>query len=236
MIKAIFFDWFYTLARYSPPREQLQSEALRSFGISIPPEIIFPALLAADRELFNEHAVSPITKRSREEQLEVYTRYQQTLLTSAGVDISNNPDIVPKTMKKAQELYKDVQFALFDDVIPLLKVLKEQNITMGLVTNMDSDMRPVCKELGLGSYLDFVVTSGEVGFDKPQPQIFLEALMRAKTEPVDTLHVGDQYNIDAAGAMAVGINALLLDRFNQYPEITDCPLIHGLAEISEYIK
>ncbi len=236
MIKAVFFDWFYTLARYNPPREELQSEALRSFGISVSPETIFPALLAADKDLFDEHAAFPITKRSREEQVKIYTRYQQTLLTRAGVDILNNPDIVLKTMKKAQELYKDIQFVLFDDVIPSLKALKEQDLTMGLVTNMDTDMRPICKELGLGPYLDFVVTSGEVGVDKPQPLIFLEALKRAGVEPGEALHVGDQYNIDAAGAMAVGINALLLDRFNQHPEITDCPVIHSLAEVSEHLQ
>ena len=29
MIKAVFFDWFSTLARYDPPREQLQAQVLR---------------------------------------------------------------------------------------------------------------------------------------------------------------------------------------------------------------
>ena len=38
MIKAVFFDWFNTLARYEPPREQIHSEALREFGFEVPPE------------------------------------------------------------------------------------------------------------------------------------------------------------------------------------------------------
>ena len=236
MIKAVFFDWFNTLAKYDPPREELQSKALKAFGINISPEVIFPALLAADKELFDEQAISPITKRSPEEQAKIYTRYQQTILTGAGVDISNNPELLPKFLKKAHELYKDLEFALFDDVIPTLKELKEHHLTIGLVTNMDSEMRSLCKKLGLGPYLDFVITSGEVGVDKPQPQIFLEALKRAGVEAEEALHVGDQYNIDATGAMAVGINALLLDRFNQYLEIADCPLIHSLTEITEHLQ
>jgi putative hydrolase of the HAD superfamily len=235
LIKAVFFDWFNTLARYNPPREKLQSEALREFGIEVSPEVILPAILTADKDLFDEQAITPITKRSPEEQMKIYTRYQQTVLDEIGVDISDNPGIVYKILKKAQELYGDIDYALFDDVLPTLKSLKEKNLTMGLVTNMDMDMRPVCKELGLGSYLNFFITSFEVGADKPQPQIFLEALTRAGVEAPEALHVGDQYKIDAVGAMGVGINALLLDRFNQYPEITDCPLIHGLDEVTGYL-
>ena len=33
MIKAVFFDLYHTLVRYEPPREELQSKALKDFGI-----------------------------------------------------------------------------------------------------------------------------------------------------------------------------------------------------------
>jgi len=33
----------------------------------------------------------------------------------------------------------------------------------------------MCGELGIGEYLDFTVTSAEVGADKPQPPIFPES-------------------------------------------------------------
>ena len=236
MIKAVFFDWFNTLAQYSPPREELQSQALHEFGIDISGEKLFPALLLADKDFFDEYAVTPMAKRSREEQIRIYTRYEQTLLEKAGVDVPENPETILKILMKAQKLYEGIVFVLFDDVIPSLKGLKEQGLILGLVTNMETEMRPLCKELGLGPYLDFVVTSGEVGADKPQPPIFLEALRRAGVGAAEALHVGDQFKIDAEGARNVGINAVLLDRYDQYPEITEVPRIKSLFEVAAYTR
>jgi len=235
LIKAVFFDWFNTLALYSPPREELQSQALREFGIDISPEKMRPALLIADRYLFEEYATSPISKRSPEEQAKIYARYQQTVLTEAGVDVSYSSDTLAKIMKKARELYKDIRFVLFDDALPTVKKLKEQNLTLGLLTNMASDMKPVCSELGLEPYIDFIVTSAEAGADKPQPQIFLTALERAGVEASEAVHVGDQYKLDAVGAMGVGIKPILIDRYNLFPEVTDCPRVQSLAEVTEYL-
>ena len=94
MITAIFFDWFNTLARYEPPREELQSQTLQEFSINVPPQQIMAALLVADRGLFEENAVSPIRNRSPEEQADVYIRHQQTMLTEAGVKVPEEPDIL----------------------------------------------------------------------------------------------------------------------------------------------
>ena len=54
-------------------------------------------------------------------------------------------------------------------------------------------------------YLDLVVTSGEVGMEKPHPPIFHEALRRAGVEAGDAAHVGDQLSSDVDGARNVGI-------------------------------
>jgi putative hydrolase of the HAD superfamily len=236
LIKAVFFDWFNTLARYNPPREELQSQALREVGIDISPQKIMPGLLIADRDYFEENAVFPIRKRSPEEQAKIYSRYQQTILTEAGVNVSNDPDILAKIMKKTQQLYKGITFVLFDDVLSILKMLKGQNLTLGLLTNLDTDMKPICHELGLEPYIDFIVTSGEVGADKPKPAIFLAALQKAKVKASEAIHVGDQYKLDAVGAMGVGIRPILIDRYNSYPEVTDCPRIHRLTELTEYLQ
>ena len=236
MIKAVFFDWFNTLAQYHPPREELQSQALREVGINISPQKIVPGLLIADRDYFEENAASPIRQRSPEEQAKIYARYQQTILTEAGIKVSNDPDILVKIMKKTRQLYQGIRFVLFDDVLSTLKMLKKQKLTLGLLTNLDTDMKPICRELGLEPYIDLIVTSGEVGADKPKPAIFLVALQKAGVKASEALHVGDQYKLDAVGAMGVGIRPILIDRYDSYPEITDCPRIHRLPEITAYLQ
>lgn len=236
MVRAIFFDWFNTLARYEPSREEVLSQAFREFDIQISPQKIAPGLLVADKDFFEANSVLPVRKRSPEEQAKIWARYMQTVLTEAGISVPMAADTLVKILRKAQELSKALHFVLFEDVLPTLKALKERGLTLGLLTNVDQDMRPICQALGLEPYVDFVVTSGEVGVDKPHPQIFLTALKRAGVKAEEAIHVGDQYRLDVIGARGVGITPLLLDRFDLYPEVADCPRLRSLAELERYLS
>jgi len=233
LIKAIFFDWFNTLARYEPPREELHSQALKEFGIERSPEEILPGVLAADSYFFEENANSPVEKRKSKERAKVYAHYQQIVLAKAGIEADQ--ELLAKVMKKIGELFEGITFALFDDVLSTLKILKQQNFILGLLTNLAKDMNPVCRKLGLEPYLDFVVTSEEAGADKPNPLIFQVALRQAKVNASEAIHVGDQYKIDVVGARGVGINPILIDRYNLYPEFSDCPRICNLTELAGYL-
>lgn len=235
MIRAVCFDWFNTLAHYHPPREEIQSQAFQEFGISVSAHQMTRGLLIADSGYFEENRISPIRKRSPEEQARVYARYQKTILAEAGIDFSDKPEMQANIMKKAQELSQGMSFVLFDDVLPAMKTLKERKFILGLLTNLDRDMLPICRELGLEPYLDFVVTSGEVGADKPDSPIFLAALQKAGVNASEAVHVGDQYKLDIVGARAVGINPILIDRYGLYDDISDCPRIHSLTEITDYL-
>jgi len=233
VIKAIFFDWFNTLARYEPPREELHSQALREFGIEVSPEKILPGVLTADMYFFGENANSPVEKRDRKERAEVYTRYQKIILSEAGVKADQ--ELLAKVLNKVEQLFKGITFTLFDDVLSTLETLKKQRFTLGLLTNLAQDMSPLCHKLGLESYLDFVVTPQQVGADKPEPPIFLAALDRAKVEASQAVHVGDQYKLDVVGARRVGINPILIDRYDLYPEVSDCSRIRDLTELAQYL-
>ena len=235
MFKAVFFDWFNTLAVYYPPREELQSQAIREFGFNVSAEQVKPALLNADQLVFDENANYPMRLRNKEEQNEVYVRYETLLLRNVGIDLSDEVSTVAKIFKRVEELYSDIGFALYDDVIPAMKKLREKDLEKGLITNLEIDMKPVCSKLGLDPYLDFIVTSGEAGSDKPQPEIFLMALKKAGVDATEAVHVGDQYKIDAVGAIGAGIKPVIIDRYDMYPEITDCPRIKTLDELFAYI-
>ncbi len=233
MIKAIFFDWFNTLARYEPPREEVHSQLLGEFDIEVSPSELMPGLLAADKYFFSEHARSPIGKRNPEEKAEVYIRYADIMLSEVGVKASR--ELILQIMKKWEHVFKGISFALFDDVLVTMKRLKERKLILGLLTNATKDLISIYRKLGLEPYLDFVVTSEEAGADKPNPPIFQAALQRADVDAPEAVHVGDQYQLDVVGARGVGINPILIDRYDQYPEVTDCPRIRTLAELTEYL-
>ena len=234
MTKAIFFDWFNTLARFEPPREELYHQVFQQFGIELEPKVIMRGILAADRYFFEENAKMPVEERSAEEQAKVYLHYPKAVLAEAG--IKADEELPMKVLKVAREKAKELTFVLFDDVLSTLKALKERGFILGLLTNATKDMLAIHRKLGLEPYLEFVVTSKEVGADKPKPPIFLAALDRAGVKASEAVHVGDQYQLDVLGAMGVGINPILIDRYDIFPEVSDCPRIQSLTELDRYLS
>ena len=149
MVKVVFFDWFDTLARFEPPRQELWRQAFLNLNIELPLKAITRGLLAGDRYFFEENTKSPpVKQRSPEEQVEVYLRYPNEMLAAAGVKTS--PDILLEVMKIATKRAKEITYVLFDDVLPTLESLKKKNLVMGLLTNAARDALSVQHQLGLG--------------------------------------------------------------------------------------
>ena len=234
MVKAVFFDWFNTLADFEPPRQELYHQAFQQFGIELLLKDVIRGVLTADRYFFEENAKSPVRKRSPQEQMEVYLHYPKTILTEAGVEA---PQELPLKVLKivAEQFKKGSTFVLFDDVLSTLAILKQRELILGLLTNATKETISLHRHLGLEPYLDFVVTSDEVGADKPKPPIFLEALDRAGVSAAEAIHVGDQYELDVVGARGAGISPILIDRYDIYTEVSNCPRIHRLTELAEIL-
>jgi len=233
LIKAVFFDWFNTLAFYDPPREVLHSQVLHKFGIDVTPSKLFPGIMAADKYFFTEVSRSSLTKRSPEEQAKAYIHYAEVMFDTTGCKVSK--ELLPQIIKEWPQIFKDTKFVLFDDVLTNLKNLKERQLVLGLITNAKKDAISVYDKLGLKPYLDFIVTSEEAKTDKPDPAIFQLALEKAGVVSSAAIHVGDQYDVDIVGARRAGVTPVLIDRFDLYTEIKDCIRIRALAELFEHL-
>ncbi len=231
MIKAVFFDFYNTLATHYPPREEAWVNACRELGIKIEAKALFDSLPAADMYWRNEDSRLPVDKRPLEGKINFYAEYATMIMQGAGIEISR--DTALQLLAKIQQ--HKWEFKVYDDTLSTLQELKKRGLIIGLVSNVVKDMEPTYTELGIQPYLDFKVTSSEVGCDKPQPEIFMAALEKAKVKPEESIFVGDQYHLDIVGARGVGIKAVLIDRNDYSPEITDCPRIHSLNEITQYI-
>ena len=231
MIKAVFFDLYNTLVNYDPPREETQARALRDFGIDVSPEDLLHPIMTADEFIYQEHARLPIGKRSKEEKMALYSQYHGIILKEAGLDASQ--ELIAGILGKLLKL--KLKLVLFDDVVPALTYLKGRGLILGLISNVDRDITPLCQELGLSAWLQVMVTSQEVGFNKPQPEIFREALTQAGVKPAEAIYVGDQHQIDVVGASRAGMRGILLDRHDYFKDITDCPKIRSLTEVAEHL-
>jgi putative hydrolase of the HAD superfamily len=231
MIKAVFFDLYHTLVRYEPPQEELEAKVLKDFGIDVSPEVFRRPLVTADEFIYQEIARRPLSQRSQEEKMALYAQYQGIVLKEAGIEAGEK--LVLGMLGKMQQF--KMKLVLFDDVVPALNDLKGRGLILGLISNVEKDMTATLDELGLPLWLEIVVTSQDSGFNKPQPEIFQEALRRAGVQPAEAMYVGDQYQVDVIGANRAGMKGVLLDRHGYLKEITDCLRIRSLTELAEHL-
>ena len=232
MIKAVFFDFYNTVGRFWPPREELQATACGEFGIEVTPEGIDVGYALADAYMAREVARQPLRERGRQGVKDFFAEYQRLILQGAGVEVSL--EMALEISARLRQL--SYGYALFDDVLPTLDALKKRGLTLGLLSNNEGDMNKLSEELGLSPYLDFTITSADVGASKPHPPIFQEALRRAQAEPQEAMHVGDQYDTDVKGALGMGIRPVLLDRDKLSDGVSECPRIESLPEVVDLVQ
>ena len=233
MTKAVFFDWFNTLTTYHPPREDAYILACRDLGLEVTTGQLSRGLLLADQFYSDENARSPIKKREPKEMIAVYVRYGQVALRGAG--LPDSEETVLQVMDKVRGAFSSPRFALYDDVVPALGALKSRRLVMGLISNIDQDIKPVCSELGLDTYITHVITSKDVRSEKPHPAIFLAALKGVGAKAEESIYVGDQYSCDVVGARGVGMKPVLVDRYDLFPNVNDCARIRSLAELADHL-
>jgi putative hydrolase of the HAD superfamily len=127
------------------------------------------------------------------------------------------------------------QTLLFPNAIETLKELKVMGFTLHIITNGFQEVQFIKLEnCGLQSFFDVIVCSEMIGKNKPDPAIFKHAMKEAGTQPSDSLMIGDDYHIDVAGALQVGMHAIHFDPIEKNRYNYDW-VINDLAQLPEMI-
>lgn len=101
----------------------------------------------------------------------------------------------------------------YDDVGAALDMVASRELALGIVTNVAADhQRRKLAMVGLGDRFDVVVGLDTLGVGKPDPRVFRHACELLRTQPHDTVFVGDRLDHDAVGARDAGLFAVWLDR------------------------
>jgi FMN phosphatase YigB (HAD superfamily) len=90
---------------------------------------------------------------------------------------------------------------------PLLEELSRR-YRLAVVSNFDYTPTAIgiLREAGVAHLFEAIIVSDAVGWRKPAPTIFREALSRMGLEAREALFVGDRADIDVAGARAIGMD------------------------------
>jgi HAD superfamily hydrolase (TIGR01509 family) len=109
---------------------------------------------------------------------------------------------------------------VYDDVRPVLRLLRASGTPVAIVSNCDHATRPLLDNLGLERDVDAMVLSFEVGSLKPDALIFEQALAQLGVSAQDAVFVDDQARF-LDGARALGIRTLRVARGPFYPAPTE---------------
>ena len=138
------------------------------------------------------------------------TRYMRLVLEGLGVADGSTVERVAE-WRRTYNPPHGVWTAHDPQAPESLALVRRSGARAAAISNSNGSVASVLAAVGLGPYLDFVVDSGEVGIEKPDPRIFELALARADVAPAEAAYIGDFYSIDVKGATAAGLRAVLLD-------------------------
>lgn len=231
-VKAVFLDVYNTIAGFHPPREEIQSASAAEHGLTLTPEGTARGYHDADALMNEQNRVRPVRLMPPDEQLRFFAEYERRVLGGSGHEVDlETAGRVWRTVRR-QEYW----LRLFPDVIPALDSLKPSGYRIGVISNINQSGAVLARDLGLEGHVDFVMTSREAGAEKPHAAIFIAALDRAGVRAGEAVHVGDQIDSDIRGAEAVGISAVLMDRYDNYRDYTEHPRITTLGELPELLR
>jgi HAD superfamily hydrolase (TIGR01549 family) len=226
-LRAVLFDVDFTLCRPGPELGPQGYVTLgREHGVPLDPELYEQARLAAVDDL-RQHP-------ELDHDEAVWMRFTEDIvrgMAAAGVADDVVRRIAAEIVKRWEQA---AHFELYDDALPVLRLLRGRGLKLGLVSNTSRDLGAFVRHFELD--VDAWIASGAYGKVKPSPLIFRAALDLVGCKPSAAVMVGDSPQDDVAGARAVGMRAILLDRGGRYPDALErldslaaLPAVLGLA-------
>ena len=123
---------------------------------------------------------------------------------------------------------------LIKGALELLKYLRNK-YRLHLITNGFRNVQSnKLKNSGIDVFFDFVFDSESVGVKKPNPLIFNHALDKSKSKANESVMIGDSYEADIQGSLAVGMNAIHYINFGENHH-NKCLIVNNLLSIKDII-
>ena len=216
--EAVFFDLDNTLYPYGPCNEAGKRAALAAFrerGYKMDRET-FDELYAAGRREAKRETRGTAASHDR------HSYFKRALRLHAGEHDAADALALGDAY---WEGYAS-EMALCDGVERVFDALAAAGTDVAVVTNLTTRVQlQKLSRLAIDDRIDRLVTSEEVGREKPSAIPFTTALAAFDRRPSEALMVGDNVGADVAGANAVGMDTALFVADGDTPaveELSDC--------------
>ena len=217
-IQTVFLDAGGVLVN---PNWTRVSETLARHGVDVAAAALASAEPHAKRRIDTGETIKATNDQQRG------WTYFNLVLTQAGVALS---DATVAALGELHVYHQEFNLweSIPDEVRPSLAALRALGLQLVVVSNANGALHRAFDRLGLTGEFDVIFDSHREGVEKPDPRFFQIALERSGARAETTMHVGDLYHVDVAGARAAGITPALLDTANLYTEC-DCLRVRSLT-------
>ncbi len=235
-IRAVFFDVGFTMLAPHPSVVEIAVRVCAARGTPVEAERLAARFPVAEATLRARARELPWAWSDEATITRLWTEYFTALLQDRLAELgASEAEACVRDVVRAYD--GAASYALYPDVLPVLRALKARGLTLGVVSDWGIGLGVILRHHDLVQYFDFAVISAAVRLAKPDPQLFETALRRANAIGDYTAHIGDSYVLDVLGARAAGIAAVLLDRAQRHdPRTLDCPVVsdlYGLLDLLE---
>jgi FMN phosphatase YigB (HAD superfamily) len=243
-IRLVTFDLYDTLIELDPKRWERLSGVLSARGVTHDPAVLKATDLIAEDYWTEINTIQPIRNRDADIQDQIRLEYLRKWLNAAGVVVDNNVLAEIRYAYRAEYETRARQsipgmvdgYRVFPDVNRTLRRLRAAGVLCALISNADDDVTDFCTRLQFAHDLDLIVTSALVGYEKPDVRTFQAALDPLDIDGPDALHIGDQPRSDVAGALAAGMRAALIDRYQRHDQTAhSVPILHNLDDLADQV-
>jgi REG-2-like HAD superfamily hydrolase len=226
---AVFFDVGETLVHPHPTFPDLFATILAREGHAVSVDTIRERMHVVSDRFRAAAEKNELWTTSPEKSQRFWHDVYEVFLRDVGV--ANGDGLIDRMYAEFTDLGN---YALFDDVIPVLERLRSAGMTLGIVSNFEEWLERLLEHLGVRELFDVRVISGIEGLEKPDRRIFTLAMERAGVEPARSVYVGDNPVFDVDPALAAGMFPVLIDRRDRYPDAPG-PRISSLEELPQIL-
>lgn len=211
MIKAVFFDLFFTLIdpKYSDVNEY------DVVGISA----MEWEKYAEDDVLYHERALGKVRTEK-----EIIHRIVEIM--PYDLNESQKSEI----LRRREERMKRALYSVDNKILDTLKKIHDKGIKIGLISNADIIDSKHWNKSPLAKLFDAAIFSCNVGLLKPEPEIYKLAMDMLGTEPEASIFIGDGGSDELYGAKRAGMKTV----FTEYLECKSSDKIEKIKLYADY--
>lgn len=204
-VRAVFFDAAGTLLHPARPVGHVYAEVAAPYGVRADPDLIHAAFKSSWKAMRAEAlAGDGRVASSKAWWKEVVLRTWQVAPLPGAFPFDTYYGELFAAFARP-ELWR-----IFPEVEGVLNAMRKAGLRCGVLSNWDERLRPVL--LGHGLNFDDLIISGEVGWEKPAPEIFRIAEKAFGIEANEAFLIGDDPILDGEGARAAGWHVCLVKR------------------------